>query len=116
MLQPGDIEKSFQHYVSTMEEGVEYQLTEQALNRINAHRKQKSWPEIKPFIFKKVNNKMEIDWKDNRCKKESFTLESFEAFALALPFFAFALAQGEFQKGVPEFIVQHGKKYKLIEK
>lgn len=126
MLKPGDINNSCLEALNSMEEGVRYELTPDALEYVNTIRKEHGYNSIKPFSFTKDNNRLIFDWEENgwensviRIDKEDFTLAFALAFPLAFAFaFTFAFAEGRFQKVSSscdgKVVEIEGIKYKLV--
>lgn len=112
MLNKGDIEKSFQEVLSSMEEGVDYELTPDALEEIN------SGSDITPLTsvcFRKTSHG-DVDihtFSAGEC--DSYDLRKWSVFSSPI---VLAIAENRIQKVQQscegKIVKVDGKKYKLV--
>lgn len=123
-LQAGDIEKSFQEVIASMEEGIEYEFLPETFQKINDFRKKRNYQQLKSFVFKKEKNNLFFDWQQNNWDK-SIIDHTNGVFAFAFPFvafpftlaFAFAFAENQIRKVKSDYdgreVEIEGVKYQL---
>lgn len=106
MLNRGDINRAILSVFDSLEEDVDYKMTNDTFTELNKFRKEHGYSVMTPFTFRKEKNNLVFNWKNNNWSNSTIKIDRTDsslalALTLAFPFaiarvtFAFALAFAE---------------------